>query len=170
MTPERAAYHVLMLSQGFWEEFDRDFSDALDQENPLSPLTLELTDVASDVNGAIAVLLRYCWEHTPDLEIVYDLAWSDLCRRYRGGSLTDEALCNLCWRLAEFAEEQWEADWDDFRTFSYCYEEYMDALRDPCYLQCRELFLAQHHGLSAAMRQAPEKKTLFQRILEFFHH
>jgi hypothetical protein len=103
MTPERAAYHALMLSQGFWDEFDRDFSDDLDRESPLSPLTLELTDVSSDVNGAIAVLLRFCMDHSPDMEIVYDLVWDDLCRRYRSGSLTDQTLCSLCRELSDGA-------------------------------------------------------------------
>jgi hypothetical protein len=169
MTPERAAYHALMLSQGFWDEFDRDFSDDLDREHPLSPLTLDLTDVSSDINGVISVLLRYCREHTPDLSVVYDLVWADLCRRYNSGNLTDEDLCNLCWNLAEFAEEEWNADWDDFRTFSYHYEEYMDALHDPYYRKGRELFLAQHHDLRSALLRTPEKKTLFQRIREFLH-
>ena len=179
MTPERAAYHAAMLShalmlpQGLWDEFDRDFSDDLDREDPLSPLTLELTDVASDINGTIGVLLRYCREHTPDLSVVYDLVWADLCRRYRSGSLTDQDLCRLCWNLASFAEDEWDADWDDFRTFCYYYEDYEEwgdqTIPDPLYLQCRELFLAQHHDLRSALLQTPEKKTLFQRIREFLH-
>ena len=176
MTPERAAYHAtmlshaLMLTQGLWDEFDRDFSDDLDREDPLSSLTLELTDVSSDINGVISVLLRYCREHTPDLSVVYDLVWTDLCHRYRSGSLTDQALCCLCWNLASFAEEEWKADWDEFRTFCYYYEEWGDqTIPEPLYLQCREFFLAQHHDLRSALFQTPEKKTLFQRIREFLH-
>ena len=176
MTPERAAYHVTMLShalmlrQGVWDEFDRDFSDDLDREEPLSPLTLELTDVSSDVNGAIAVLLRFCMDHSPDMEIVYDLVWDDLCRRYRSGSLTDQTLCSLCRELSEFAEEQWEADWKAFQTFSYYFEGWIEGyVHNADYLKCRELFLAQHHDLRSALLQTPEKKTLLQRIREFLH-
>ena len=170
MTPERAAYHYLMLTVGLREEFDRDFDEALEKEDPLSPLTLELTDVASDINGTIGVLLRYCREHTPDLSVVYDLVWADLCRRYRSGSLRDQDLCSLCWNLASFAEEEWKADWEEFRTFCYYYEEWGDqTIPDPLYLQCRELFLAQHHDLRNALLQTPEKKTLFQRIREVLH-
>lgn len=159
MTPERAAYHATMLShalmlpQGLWDEFDRDFSEDLDREDPLSQLTLELTDVSSDVNGAIAALLRFCMDHRPDLSVVYDLVWSDLCRRYHSGSLTDHALCCLCRELSEFAEEQWETDWEDFRTLSYYFEDLIvGKIHNADYLKCRELFLSRHRDLRAAMR------------------
>ncbi len=42
MTPERAAYHYLMLSVGLREAFDADFDAAVENEEPLSELTVRL--------------------------------------------------------------------------------------------------------------------------------
>lgn len=166
MTPERAAYHLLMLQVGLREAFDQEFDEALEHEDPLSKLILDLTSHASDLNGCISVLQNFCCDHPPDIDEVYDLVWLDLCERFRSGSLTDAELANLAWTLAEDAEV-WAADWRDFRTLWYYYDEFYDGtILGERYLQCRELFLTQR-ACSPEPTPAP-KKTFLQRIRELF--
>lgn len=51
MTPERAAYHLVMLRERLGENYNRELNAALEGENPLSLLTLERVCYMSDLNG-----------------------------------------------------------------------------------------------------------------------
>lgn len=170
MSPERSAYHALMLHVGLRDVFDRDFDVALEQEEPLSPLTLALTSATTDINRTISLLREHCRENPTDIDAVYDLVWQDLCLRFRGGSLTDLELINLAWTLSQTAEEWFGADWEDFRTLEYHYETWLDGLiPEERYLQCRELFLTRRTCSTDPEPPQPEK-TLLQRIRDFFKH
>ena len=169
MTPERAAYHALMLSVGFRDAFEQEFDEALEVEDPISDLVLALTTVTTDINATIAGLRHFCREQPPDLEQVYDLVWKDLIGRFRSGILDDLGLVNMAWTLAELAEESWGADWWSFRQLSYDYETFLDGfIKHSDYLRARERFLAQL-PLSPDLPPDPQKKPLLRRILEFFH-
>ena len=48
MTPERAAYHRLMLLSGLREEFDRELDLALETEDPITDPVLDLAFCMSD--------------------------------------------------------------------------------------------------------------------------
>ena len=169
MTPERAAYHALMLSVGFRDAFEQEFDEALEVEDPISDLILALTSVTTDINATIAKLRHFCREQPPDLEQVYDLVSKDLIGRFRSGILDDLGLVNMAWTLAELAEESWGADWWSFRQLSYDYETFLDGfIQHSDYLRARERFLAQL-PLSPDLPPDPQKKPLLRRILEFFH-
>lgn len=171
MTPERAAYHALMLRFGLNDAFDREFDEALETEDPLSKLILDLTSTASDINRTIALLRDHCYENPPKVDIVYDLVWKDLCERFCSGRLNDEELSNLAWTLAEAAEDWWNADWEDFRTLEYHYETWFDGMiSKERYLQCRELFLTQRACALDALTDPPPKKTIPQKLLGFLKH
>ena len=58
MTPERAAYHRLMLLAGVQEEFEKELDDALETEDPITPPILDLAFCMSDLNRTISVLYR----------------------------------------------------------------------------------------------------------------
>ena len=60
MTPERAAYHALMLSVGFRDAYEQEFDEALEVEDPISDLILALTSVTTDINATIAKLRHFC--------------------------------------------------------------------------------------------------------------
>ena len=173
MTPERAAYHALMLSVGFRDAFEQEFDEALEVEDPISDLILALTTVTTDINATIARLRHFCREQPPDLEQVYDLVWKDLIGRFRSGVLDDLGLVNMAWTLAELAEESWGADWWSFRQLSYDYETFLDDfIQHSDYLRAREQFLAQlplSPDLLPDLPPDPQKKPLLRRILEFFH-
>ena len=50
MTPERAAYHRLMLLAGLQEEFEKELDFALETEDPITAPILDLAFCMSDLN------------------------------------------------------------------------------------------------------------------------
>lgn len=123
MTPERAAYHYLMLTQGLREEFDRDFDEALEKEAPLSDLTLKLCAAPpSDTDACWPILLNYYSEFPVDGDAVFGLVLADVARRWRSGSLTPRELADLCRCLAEEADTRWRLDLEEFRSPYYCWD------------------------------------------------
>ena len=59
MTPERAAYHRLMLLAGLQEEFEKDLDFALETEDPITAPILDLAFCMSDLNQTVSVLYNY---------------------------------------------------------------------------------------------------------------
>ena len=59
MTPERAAYHRLMLLAGLQEEFEKELDFALETEDPITAPILDLAFCMSDLNQTASVLYNY---------------------------------------------------------------------------------------------------------------
>ena len=66
MTPERAQYHLLMLRMGEYDEYDRELDRLLLEQDPLSPLVLELAFCISDREQTISVLRNFLLDHPAD--------------------------------------------------------------------------------------------------------
>ena len=73
MTPESAEYHRLMLMVGLRDRFDQEFDQALEQENPLSDLILNLSSCVSDFDEASSILHSYAVDNKFDEQKVFDL-------------------------------------------------------------------------------------------------
>ena len=120
MTPERAAYHYLMLCVGLREAFDADFDAAVENEEPLSVLTLRLCAAPpSDNDACRSVLMNHFTDAVPVGSAVFDLVLADVARRR--SSLTAKELADLCWELAEEAELPF-LDFEEFRGPYYCWD------------------------------------------------
>ena len=125
MTPERAAYHYLMLCVGLWEAFDADFNAALETEEPLSELTVKLCAAPpSDADACRSVLMNYYADYTLDSSAVFELVLADVAQRWHSGSLTPGELADLSWDLSDEAEDPF-SDFFQFRGLSY-YRDYAE--------------------------------------------
>ena len=71
MTPERAAYHRLMLLAGLQEEFEKDLDFALETEDPITAPILDLAFCMSDLNQTVSVLFIVS-THTILVHEIYD--------------------------------------------------------------------------------------------------
>ena len=141
MTPERAAYHYLMLCVGLREAFDADFDAAVENEDPLSDLTVHLSAAPpSDHDACISVLMNYCADFTLDGRAVLQLVLSDLAERWHSGRLSPEELAHLCRNLSEEAEGPF-SDLSGFGAIYYCWD---DARREKItwdrFRECVEIF------------------------------
>lgn len=120
MTPERAAYHYMMLSVGLREAFDRDFDESLENEDPLSDLTVKLCAAPpSDIDACRSVLMNYFCDFRVDGRAVFDLAHEDVRRRWYGRQLTDKELVDLGSALHEEADPLFEGPWVEFSCLWY---------------------------------------------------
>ena len=113
MTPERAAYHRLMLLCGLREEFDRELDQALEDEDPIRAPILDLAFCMSDLDQTISVLYNYTLRHRVDWQQVYDMLLAELRRQYAEKLLTPAQLAHIMFSIAQNCDdplaEPWEA-------------------------------------------------------------
>ena len=120
MTPERAAYHRLMLLAGLQEEFEKELDFALETEDSITSPVLDLAFCMSDLNQTISVLYNYTLDYSVDEQQVYDMIMTELRRQYAGKQMNAEAVCEVLskiQRICDFGEP-----WLDLYTYLYEYE------------------------------------------------
>lgn len=160
MTPEVAEYHRAMLLVGLRDRFDKDFDQALENEDPLSDLILDLSTCASDLNQTISVLHHYTLDHPVDEQKVCELVLEDIRSRYRDGSLSKAQVVTTLYSIVSHLGKLLEEPWDAFtylsdklelledqliseEVFDRCFDawlfhgEYLDAWKLQCELEQR---------------------------------
>ena len=125
MTLERAYYHKLMLEVGLAESFDQELDEMLEQEDPLSELTLALSTCGGDRNEQIHILNDYILsvpKEQIDKDAVFSLVAEDFRTRYEQSPETLEQLTrqmgSAAWLSGWWTEDPWNAmylmsDWYD---------------------------------------------------------
>ncbi len=103
MTPERAKFHALLLEQGDRSLFDRELTAALEEEAPLSALTLDLS-VCTSLEETLHVLHEYLLDHPADMNAVEAMLRAELSHRYEQGQITQEECLALMRRAGEGTE------------------------------------------------------------------
>ncbi len=144
MTPERAAYHYLMLRMGLRDAFDADFDAAVENEEPLSDLTVKLcTAPPSDSDACQSVLMNYYADFPLDGSEVFRLVLDDVARRWH--SLPPKELADLCWKLAEEGDLPF-LDFEEFRQPYYCWDyANQNQITWERFRECMELFFSTGH-------------------------
>ncbi len=122
-SPERAAYHRLMLLAGMPEEYDREMDVALEQEPELGPLVLALALCLSDRRRTIAVLTEYSMDHPPETRTVFDWVVAELRQRYEQGNLTLQQTIEAMYCISDCQAPSFEEPWYDLRLPTYAYED-----------------------------------------------
>ena len=120
MTPDRAAYHRLMLLAGLQEEFERELDFALETEDPITAPILDLAFCMSDLNQTVSVLNNYTLDYLVDEQQVYDMIMAELRRQYASKKLNTREICEVLskiQRICDFGEP-----WIDLYTYLYEYE------------------------------------------------
>ena len=120
MTPERAAYHRLMLLAGLQEEFVKELDFALETEDPITAPILDLALCMSDLDQTISVLYNYTLDYSVDEEQVYGMIMAELRRQYVSKKLNAREVCEVLskiQRICDFGEP-----WIDLYTYLYEYE------------------------------------------------
>ncbi len=120
MTPERAAYHRLMLLAGLQEEFARELDFALETEDPITSPILDLAFCMSDLSQTVSVLYNYTLDYSVDEQQVYDMIMAELRRQYVSKQMNAGEVCEVLskiQRICDFGEP-----WIDLYTYLYEYE------------------------------------------------
>ena len=120
MTPERAAYHRLMLLAGLQEEFEKNLDFALETEDPITAPILDLAFCMSDLNQTVSVLYNYTLDYSVDEQQVYDMIVAEFRRQYVDKQMNARAVCealNKIQRICDFGDP-----WIDLYNYLYEYE------------------------------------------------
>ena len=128
MTPERAAYHRLMLIAGLREEFDRELDETLATADPIPSPELDLAFCMSDLDETISVLYNYTLQFPIDQAYVYDMIITELRRQYTDKLLSSVQLVSILYTMAENCENSYDEPWDQLRYPAYDYELVEDGL------------------------------------------
>jgi len=129
MTAEMAMYYSAMLQVGLGDNFYRAFDKALEEEEPLSSLTLSLCDCISDVNAVLHILMEYTLDHAVDEQVVCDLILEDVRVRYDSGEMSRVDVVTTLYDIARLLDKWWEDDpWDYLMIMSYDLELYEDGI------------------------------------------
>lgn len=128
MTPERAAYHRLMLLAGLREEYDRELDHTLETADPITSPELDLAFCMSDLDETISVLYNYTLAHHIDQDRVYDMIITELRRLYAEKQLSSVQLVDIMYTMAQNCENSYAQPWYQLRYPSYEYESVEDGL------------------------------------------
>ena len=120
MTPERAAYHRLMLLAGLQEEFARELDFALETEDPITSPILDLAFCMSDLSQTVSVLYNYTLDYSVDEQQVYDMIMTELRRQYVGKQMNAGEVCEVLSKIQQICD--FGEPWLDLYTYLYEYE------------------------------------------------
>lgn len=131
MTPERAAYHRLMLLVGETEEFERELDIALETEDPITALILDLAFCMSDLNQTVSVLYNYTLDYAIDDTLLRNMILDGMRKHYLEKTLSPEQIAELMYRMTCSVGDWFEPHWFDLCLPSYDYELVEEGLISP---------------------------------------
>lgn len=153
MTNEEAKAYLLLLRLGFYEAYDRKLDEALEQEDPLSDLTLALALCGADLNDTISQLKSFTDHKDINDEAVLDLVWQEIQWLYCNGVLRSWQLPDVIATLYCYAGFP---DTDLWNTVRECYYDYEDDLISLEYLvEILKPFLLAERGEKRCFSQLP---------------
>lgn len=120
MTPERAAYHRLMLLVGLQEEFERELDFALETEDPITAPILDLAFCMFNLDQTVSVLYNYTLDYSVDEQQVYDMVVAEFRKQYVDKQMNAVEVCealNKIQRICDFGDP-----WIDLYKYLYEYE------------------------------------------------
>ena len=120
MTPERAAYHRLMLLAGVHEEFEWELDFALETEDPITSPILDLAFCMSDLNQTVSVLYNYTLGYSVDEQQVYDMIMAEFRRQYVSRQMNACAVCEALSKIQRICD--FDKPWIELYSYLYEYE------------------------------------------------
>lgn len=123
MTAENAAFYRRMLSVGLSDTYFRDVERALEEEEPLSDLLLELALCPSDTSKAISVLDHYLENREPNEAVVHEMLFSELRNLHMNSSISLRQAAEAALAILESERLYHEEPWREVELLSYEYDE-----------------------------------------------
>lgn len=165
MTPQQAQYHLLMLRLGEYDEYDQALDRLLEEQDPLSPLVLELACCMSDRQKTISVLHNFLLDHPADERQLMEsqLAW--VRRQYSEKAMTAVQAAEYLSRVYD-VKSSLEPWWEMF-VYLDEYELYTDGMISlSVFEQCFEARLLRDEMLNPWKLQEGEnrEKSLVGRL------
>lgn len=128
MSPEMVEYYRGMLMVGLGDGFYAAFDKALEEENPLSDLTLSLCTCISNEAEVLHILTEYTQSYTLDEEAVRDLVVADIRNRYESGEMTRVEVVRTLYTIVRALDRYWQEPWDWCTFMMFALEVYEDGI------------------------------------------
>lgn len=165
MTPDEAQYYLLMLRLGEYAAYDQALDRLLLEQDPLSPLVLELACCMSDRRETISVLHNFLLDHPADERKLMESQLDWVRRQYREKAMTAVQAAEYLSRVYDVksGSEPW---WEMF-IYLDDYELYTDGMiSQSVFEQCFDARLLRDEMLSPWKLQAGEnrEKSLVGRL------
>ena len=176
MTVEMAEYHRAMLQMGLGDQFYKAFDKMLEEEDPLSELTLLLCDCISDVNAVLHILGEYTLAKTVDEQAVRDLILNDIRIRFEAGQMSRRDVIATLYDIACGMNKPWEDPWLYFYMMSKVTDLYEEGfISEEVFHKDFDIWWsAEDRDVSKISAQwleqnhPPKKKNFFSRIRMIF--
>lgn len=157
MTPEEAQYYLLMLRFGEYDEYDRALDRLLEEQEPLSPLVLELAFCMSDRQETISVLHNFLLDHPADARKLVEPQLEFVRKQVREKAMTDLQASKYLYELITLHD--WEEPWVDFYKYCDVHELYEDGfISQSVFEQCFEAALLREEMLNPWTLQEAENR------------
>ena len=140
MTPEQAQYYLLMLRMGEYDEYDAALDRLLVEQDPLSPLVLELACCMSDREQTISVLHNFLLDHPADEAQLMESQLEWVRKQYREKAMTATQAADYLYGL--IVANGWNEPWFDLWQYCDVCELYEDGfISKAVFEQCFEAAL-----------------------------
>lgn len=126
MTIDRAYYHKLMLEVGLTESFDCELDKLLEQEDPLSELTLDLSICGGNRNEQIHILNDFVCsvpKEQIDSDAVFSLVASDILNYCEKTGDDLEGILRRVHSVAESSEFEADEPWHSLWSILFLYDD-----------------------------------------------
>ena len=130
MTLERAVFFRRLLSVGQTDTYVKSIEQALEQEESLSDLLLELAFCLSDIDKTISLLDHYISEREADEFVLYKMLLSEFRLLYSSGVLSLQKTAESLLYIHESNYLHCSKAWRDITHLSYVYDEVKDGYWD----------------------------------------
>ena len=157
MTPEQAQYFLLMLRMGEYDQYDAFLDRLLVEQDPLSPLVLELAFCMSDREQTISVLHNFLLDHPADEAQLMESQLEWVRKQYREKAMTATQAADYLYGL--IVANDWDEPWSDLWQYYDVYELYDDGIiSQTVFEQCFEAALLRGEDLDCFALQEEENK------------
>ena len=165
MTPEQAQYYLLMLRMGEYDEYDAFLDRLLLEQDPLSPLVLELAFCMSDRRETISVLHNFLLDHPADEAQLMESQLAYVRKKYSEKAMTALQAADYLYGL--IVANGWNEPWFDLWQYCDVCELYEDGLiSQTVFEQCFEaaLLRGEHLDCWALQEEENKQKPLLDKL------
>ena len=157
MTPEQAQYYLLMLRMGEYEEYDAFLDRLLLEQDPLSPLVLELAFCMSDRRETISVLHNFLLDHPADEVQLMEHQLAYVRKKYSKKTMTALQAADYLYGL--IVANDWNEPWFDLWQYCDVCELYEDGfISQTVFEQCFDARLLRDEMLNPWVLQEGENR------------
>ena len=168
MTIEQAVYFRLLLLCGYGEELGKYLDSALEEQDPLTDIVLELSTCGADEKTILSILNDYIWQ-VKETDIDYDktvfpLVMSFLRKKHQDQILSVKEITDLMYQIARNSDRYTEEPWLTMYLLSDRYFDMEAGYLDRSVFGCEFQAFLYHNVCYCDYPAEQTKESFWQRL------